>query len=397
MLIFLLFYICNASYSQELNNDTIKFFKVQKQFEKFNSATINYRLNYVTTNFELHWDVESYFLKNNDEVFFYIKQIEDPFISEYVYYRDTLLIFAQDSNRITYDKKHTNKPFRGNIRRVFTFLFNEHVLTSFLSYDEVTIYDSVLITSQVNAIIGVASTSVNDNERDGYYKSKIILNKNNNSLVSCLTEVEVYNNDIFFHKASQEYIINEISLHRRKKRYIKDIIKTKYFELDSIITPNVLAKNDTLKKENSNVELPKYAYEWSMPLINGDTLRAKDINSKILVIDFYYMSCAPCILAINDMVKLDSIYNENDVSFVGANVFDNDVVKIDKFLGERNVEYTNVMKAKDLAEKYGFYSFPQIIFINTKTNEILYHFSGYHSGEFEHFKQILDGLLENDK
>ena len=385
--------------SREKNVDTLLFFNAQQKLDSSRSGLMNYRLNYVTSNFELYWDVELSFIKSDsdeDKIFFYIKQYEDTLVSEYVFYNDTLLTFAEYNNEITHSKRHTNKPFSGNIRRVFTYLIDgQHNLTNFLSYDKVKLSDTVLSPEQSSVIVGEASSYKEDNVNNinAHYNSRIVINKNNNNLVSCFNEVLAYQDGAFFHKASQEYIIDSIFLYREKNKDIEDKIKIKYRELDSIIVPNIKEEKVSLKKDTL-IEIPKYAYEWELPLVNGGTLSSKVINSKILVLDFYYMGCAPCIMAIPDLIRLDSLYNEKDVTFVGVNAVDKDLITINKFLEDKNIKYKNVINGNTLSDKYGFNSFPRILFIDTKTNEILYHFAGYRSDGFDHYKKLLDELLD---
>lgn len=394
ILSFLILLVLNNNiFAQNIEGDTLCFYKAQEKLDNCKSGIINYKLNYVTSNFELYWDVEFYFIRNNNKLFFYVKQIEDTMVSEYVFYNDTILIFAEYDNNTTYFKEYTNNPFNGNIRRVFTYLLDEHNLTNFISYDQVKLFDTISPPSNDSIIIGLASESTKANGLDGYYNSKIVLNKNNFNLISCFNEVVAYKDSSLFHKSYKEYVIDTISLYYDKNQDIAFLISSKYDELNKIIMP-YLAFEKEVNIESTKEEIPKYAYEWRLPQVNGDTLYSDSINSKILVVDFYYMSCAPCILAINDLIKLDSLYNENEVTFIGANVVDNDISKINTFLQKKNVKYRNIVNAKSLSDKYGFHSFPQILFIDTETNEILYHFSGYRSDEFEYYKDILRKLLD---
>ncbi|NLA25221.1 MAG: TlpA family protein disulfide reductase, partial [Bacteroidales bacterium] len=120
------------------------------------------------------------------------------------------------------------------------------------------------------------------------------------------------------------------------------------------------------------------------------------INSKIIVLDFYYTSCGPCILDIRNLVKLDSLFNDSDVCFIGINVADNDISRMQKFLIDRKIKYKNVYEGNDLANKYGFRGFPQILFIDSETNEILHHSTGCRSDGFEYYKNLLEGFLEKE-
>lgn len=86
ILSFLILLVLNNNiFAQNIEGDTLCFYKAQEKLDNCKSGIINYKLNYVTSNFELYWDVEFYFIRNNNKLFFYVKQIEDTMVSEYVF------------------------------------------------------------------------------------------------------------------------------------------------------------------------------------------------------------------------------------------------------------------------------------------------------------------------
>ncbi|MCK9256154.1 MAG: TlpA family protein disulfide reductase [Bacteroidales bacterium] len=386
---------CNVSYSQQICSDTLLFFNAQEKITNSKSGIIHYKLNYVTSEFEVFWDVELYYIKQEDSTkYFYVKQKEDSIISEYVYLNDTLLTIAEYKNEKTFAKRHTTEPFKGNIRHVFTELLDINYLTLFLDYDKVEISDSISTNNQNKIIIGKASSYLEyKNKMDAYYSYEIAINQYNLELIRCFGDVIVYMENDFLHKSSKEFLIEKIELYNYKNQSIEEKIISKYLLLDSIIIQN--PQPQTISSLDTIIEIPKYAHDWALPLVGGDTLNSNSINSKIIVLDFYYMSCAPCVLAIRDLVKLDTLFNDTDVSFIGINTIDKDLDRLKQFLVERKINYKNVYGGIDLASKYGFNSFPQILFIDSQTNEIIYHSSGYRSDGYEYYKTLLEKLLEN--
>lgn len=398
-ILLVLFMFCKTTHSQDEKMDTIAFINVQNEIINCSSGMMNYKLNYVTTSFELHWDVELYFTKYDENTtYFYVKQIEDSIISEYVYLNDTLLVFANYENIIYSSKTHTQKPFSGNIRRVFTYLLDEHDLTNFMAYEYVNYYDTIM-PSGVQAIVGEAYEVSEANGMDNKYYSKIKINTNNNSLLSCFNAVETYTDSVLFYSGIKEYIINSITLYTEEDLEVGKLINLKYSELDSLIFAKELekdtTKNNNVIKKDSSIVIPEFAFDWELPLINGDTLSSRSIKSKIIVLDFYYMSCAPCIMAIHDLVKLDSLYNDKEVMFIGVNILDKDLLKLRNFLQEKKIQYPNVINGSELSNKYGFNSFPQTLIIDSETNKLLYHVSGYRSDSYKHYKKLLDQSLSN--
>jgi len=384
-------------HSQEVKPDTLAFYKAQKKLDSCSSGFLDYKLNYITTNFELYWDIELYFLKNDkNQICFYIKQEEDSAVSEYVYYHDTLLIAANYQNTFTTSKTHTLTPFAGNIRRVFTYLLNKHDATNFLSYSQVNYYDSIA-PPDIEVKVGEGFETRDANGMNSKYHTKIAINKTNNSLAYCNNTVEAYRDSVLFYSGSKEYLLDSIALFAETKVELENIIKSKYTELDSLIALNASERNKTVEtnapESDTAIVIPEYAFEWKLPLINGDTLSSNSLNSGFLVLDFYYMGCAPCVLAIGDLVKLDHLYSKKDVAFVGVNVYDKDLPKLADLINKREMQYPTVVNGMELSKKYGFNSFPQVLIIDTETNKIVHHSSGYRPDGYDYYKRIIDGLL----
>ncbi len=403
-LLFLLFLFVQIGhvelFSQTGSNDTLWFSEAQKKITTSTSGTMNYTLNYVTSNLELHWNVNLVFAKDeNNNIFFYVKQSEDSVISEYVYYKDTLLIFANYKGELYSSKKHTTEAFKGNIRRNFFYLLDEQDLTRFFAYDNVVFYDTVIPPNK-NAVVCKASAIVNESNAKSHYNSLITVNKNNYDIISSYSRIVTYLDGDLFYEGYKEYLIDSIALFNDINKDICSYISQKYNLLDhkiiSATSTEEVTENEN-KSADSSQTVPKYAYSWTLPQITGDSIRYTDIKSKLLVLDFYFTTCAPCILSLRDMVKLDSLYDDIDVSFVAVNALDKDKSKIEKFLHDRKITLTNVIEGAELSEKYGFSGFPQLLIIDTEKNEIIYHCQGYRSDGFEFYKSLLDEYLSKNQ
>ncbi|MBK9248564.1 MAG: redoxin domain-containing protein [Ignavibacteria bacterium] len=52
------------------------------------------------------------------------------------------------------------------------------------------------------------------------------------------------------------------------------------------------------------------APEWTLNTIHNDTLTLKDLKGKLILLDFFYRSCAPCLLAMPGMQSLHTRYHD---------------------------------------------------------------------------------------
>ncbi|KGJ72888.1 alkyl hydroperoxide reductase [Cryobacterium roopkundense] len=55
---------------------------------------------------------------------------------------------------------------------------------------------------------------------------------------------------------------------------------------------------------------------------NGETLASADYAGEVLVVNFWYASCAPCRAEAADLQKLNAQFEDNGASFLGVNVRD---------------------------------------------------------------------------
>lgn len=92
-------------------------------------------------------------------------------------------------------------------------------------------------------------------------------------------------------------------------------------------------------------ELPKF----KMVDINGREWDAKNLRDKIVVLNFWFVECKPCIAEMPALNKLVAKYS-NDDRVVFLSVANSDKEKIQKFLSDREFKYNHI--AQEQAEKY---------------------------------------------
>lgn len=81
-------------------------------------------------------------------------------------------------------------------------------------------------------------------------------------------------------------------------------------------------------------------------LDNGGTFRSSEIAGDVVVVNFWYAACGPCRVEAKDLESVWQKYQDQGVSFVGINTYD------------------QADTAKAFAEKYGV-TYPSIIDVNT--------------------------------
>ena len=107
------------------------------------------------------------------------------------------------------------------------------------------------------------------------------------------------------------------------------------------------------------------APEWSLPTLTGDTVRLADLRGKVVLLDFFYKSCAPCCAALPVLQSLHEKFKDRGVVVVGIDPYDDPVKKeMDEFLSKRGITYTVLFSDYKLSEAYHIRAFPTLFILD---------------------------------
>ena len=106
---------------------------------------------------------------------------------------------------------------------------------------------------------------------------------------------------------------------------IPSYIQLKDYQVES--TPELLSNN-------------LLAPEWTLESFDGLPIKLSDFKGKIVLLDFFYKSCYPCLLTLPFLQDLHEKYNDKGLEVIGINPFDKDKEDLKKFLAKRGVTYT---------------------------------------------------------
>ena len=116
-----------------------------------------------------------------------------------------------------------------------------------------------------------------------------------------------------------------------------------------------------------------------------------EIKDSIVLLDFFYTTCAPCIAAIPELNNLYSSYKNKGVFIFGINAFENDWSNINKYVTGHQILYPIIETNKQTLYNFGVTGFPRLLIIkNGVLVKIVY---GYKKGVTEMLKTNLDQLL----
>jgi len=155
---------------------------------------------------------------------------------------------------------------------------------------------------------------------------------------------------------------------------------------DEELEPKAVLVRDKTEAEIGGVEvkdedLPpmetvlEFAPSFISQNMDGDTIDLEDLKGKIVIINFWFIQCKPCIEEMPELNKLVELYKENeDVVFLG--ITHDSKEKVSAFLEKTSFDYNLIPDAQSIVDDYIVMGFPTNIVID-KLGDIQYQSSGY--------------------
>lgn len=88
-------------------------------------------------------------------------------------------------------------------------------------------------------------------------------------------------------------------------------------------------------------------------LDNGSAVSSSDFAGKVLVVNFWYATCGPCIIEAPRLEQAYQTFQGQDVSFLGINTYDQPATAL-SFARDHGVSYSSAMAVGDAQLKLAF-------------------------------------------
>lgn len=130
------------------------------------------------------------------------------------------------------------------------------------------------------------------------------------------------------------------------------------------------------------------APQWTLTSLKNDTVSLADFKGKLVLLDFFYLSCYPCMQALPMLQKLHDKYNSKGLVVLGIDPFDEVEDGVENLLKKRGVQYPVFFDKGTVIKNYLVSSYPTIYLIG-KDGRIIYSHTGYQEG----YAQVLEELI----
>ena len=131
------------------------------------------------------------------------------------------------------------------------------------------------------------------------------------------------------------------------------------------IPDNVVQRDYVPYKASEPLAEGTSAPDWALPTLTGDTVRLADLKGKVVLLDFFYRSCAPCCAALPILQSIHEKYKDRGVVLIGIDPYDNPAKdEMAEFLSKRGITYTVLFSDNKLNDAYRIHGFPTLFILD---------------------------------
>lgn len=124
--------------------------------------------------------------------------------------------------------------------------------------------------------------------------------------------------------------------------------------------------------------------------MDSSSLTIDAAKDSIIILDFFYTTCAPCIAAIPELNKVHEQFKNTGVSVIGINPFNTDWDHLPNFISDHSVAYQVLKTEKQVVYDYGVTGYPRLIVI--KNGIIVKIYYGFAKGMDAELTKLINSI-----
>jgi peroxiredoxin/tetratricopeptide (TPR) repeat protein len=204
-----------------------------------------------------------------------------------------------------------------------------------------------------------------------------------------VTEASIWS-ELGLIQRAEEYLLDALKQgDKDAEGKLKDIYQRQFGKMDGFA--EYLA--DKLKRLSSGTSSPsirKPAPDFTVKTLDGKEIRLSDLRGKVVILNFWFVGCAPCKVEMPGLNKLTEEFAGQDIVFIGFALDKADLLR--EFLKVNSFKYQIVAESASITEQFGVSVFPTHIMIN-KNGEVEYFLTGGSANRDEELRALIRNLL----
>lgn len=357
---------------------------------KFNSIDydINYKMKYFSSDDTLNYNSHCVLIRNKkDSIFGGEIWIENDSIDRY-YDLKNIYIIDHKKKKITKYFPHKGQDWAINGNTISgvksIYYFKPDKLLKNLK-DSTTTYqflDTLLNNTKHYQI----KYSFADELPIEKQKKNVFFNSNSN-LISKITYSVKFQNEYQYNEWNSKNIQeNKTTSDDLKNKFQK--LKEKY-KLTNYVEPD----KKEMEPLKNGIKAPNFEGTF---FSTGENVKLSDYKGKIVLVDFWYKDCYPCIKAIPHLSELNTKYSNKELIVLGLNPYDKkekNKKKLPDFIKINKMNYPIVFIDKEVVKEYNVRAFPTFYIID-KEGKIIHSQMGFGESVVNEIDSIMKVLIK---
>jgi thiol-disulfide isomerase/thioredoxin len=148
-----------------------------------------------------------------------------------------------------------------------------------------------------------------------------------------------------------------------------------------------------VKGETESLKVGDIVPKWELMTNQKQTVNSSNHEFKLVLFDFFYQACFPCLKAIPMLNHLNEKYGDKGLLVVGVDNVDPKDERFYEFVKERKIAYPVAISENPLAKDFKVSSYPTL-FLMDSTGKLLFTSSGFGPGSEKELDELIDSLLK---
>lgn len=128
--------------------------------------------------------------------------------------------------------------------------------------------------------------------------------------------------------------------------------------------------------------------------LTGDSIKSSELKGKVVMVNFWFTTCPPCIDEMPLFNKIARMYDENDIVFISF--CRNDESTIKEFLDTHEFDFKIVPNALPIAREFGVeYNGWPLTYILDKEGRISFVMLGFHPRQYDELLAEIERALSH--
>lgn len=155
--------------------------------------------------------------------------------------------------------------------------------------------------------------------------------------------------------------------------------------------PNAEEAEEVQSVINPGTPLPPFA----LPNLDSMIIQSADLNQGLLLLDFWYRACFPCLKAMPVLEEMHQKYAKRGLNVIGVNPYDKNTEALKKFLHERQISYPMLLdNERWLVEQLNVTTYPTLLLVDAASKKVLYVQEGFSEDDATALDKLIRSYLE---